>query len=69
MYSGKYDPSSIVSVMSPQNFEELKKDREYVYHLKTLRNLYYWLVEFEADNMINAIEHLTGLIDNEIINQ
>lgn len=67
VYSGDFDPSSVISVMTPINFEDLKKDVDYVYHLKTLRNLYYWLIEFESKNMIDAIEDLMGSINNELM--
>jgi len=46
-----FTTASLISEMVPLDFEKLKKDTEYSYFLKSLRNRYNWYIEINAEGM------------------
>ena len=53
--------------MSPINFEILKKDQEYIYFLKSLKNRYNWYVEIQYESIYNLLVELSEDIENELM--
>ncbi len=52
--------------MTPINYEQLKRDQEYHYFLKSLKNQLYWYVRLVMDDGLENSEKLIALIDEEL---
>jgi hypothetical protein len=52
--------------MTPKNYEELKKDEEYLYFLKSLKNQLYWYVRSPLKEATEKSERVLELISNEL---
>jgi hypothetical protein len=61
-----YTINDIVSQMVPIDFEKLKKDKEYIYFLKSLRNQYNWLIESQNKGMTRSLDELENEIGTEL---
>jgi hypothetical protein len=52
--------------MTPKNYEELKKDEEYLFFLKSLKNQLYWYVRRPLKQATEKSERVLELINNEL---
>ncbi|NEV94637.1 hypothetical protein G3567_10825 [Psychroflexus sp. YR1-1] len=52
--------------MIPNNFNELKKDKQFMYFLRSLKNQFYWEVEVSQNDINKRINHLIKSIDTEL---
>ncbi|WP_223034349.1 DUF6090 family protein [Hanstruepera marina] len=52
--------------MTPNNFDELKSDLEFMYFLRSLKNQFYWDVEVSQNEINKKIDDLIKSIDNEL---
>ncbi len=52
--------------MRPIDFEKLKKDPEFLFFLKSLKNIHFWYMEQQSKSVIKAINNLLLNIDNEL---
>jgi hypothetical protein len=50
----------------PNDYTELKKDKEFRFFLKSLRNLNYWLIEVATGNINQRYRNILQDLDNEI---
>ena len=70
MWSGRMNDLNInelvPSEMIPNDFEALKKDKEFRYFLKTLKNQNYWLLKVSNLGVSNYLNNLSVEIDKEI---
>ncbi len=57
-WHGTEKDSVITGVMHPSDYNSLKKDKEYIFFLKTQRNLIRWYVDYP---LRDATLHGTGL--------
>jgi hypothetical protein len=53
--------------MKPNNFEELKNDKEFMYFIKSLRNQQYWFIITNATKMKKDLNNILELIENELV--
>jgi hypothetical protein len=69
MYSLKENPlgNGLKIVMKPNNFEELKNDKEFMYFIKSLRNQQYWFIITNATKMKKDLNNILELIENELV--
>jgi len=65
-FSKDYTTDSLISEMVPLDFEKLKKDHEYIYFLKSLRNRYNWYIEINAEGMINLLNEILDDTEKEL---
>ncbi|WP_296705671.1 DUF6090 family protein [Algoriphagus sp.] len=56
----------LIGEMEPINFEDLKKDQEYLYFLKTLKNKHHYYLEINTENMFTNLKNLMNEIDKEL---
>jgi len=61
-----FRPTELISKMVPLDFEKLKKDYEYIYFLKSLRNRFNWYVENNAENMLKILTINLNEIEKEL---
>ena len=61
-----YSTESLQSVMTPLNYEELRKDQEYLYFLKSLKNRHFWFFEVENKTVKKAVVRLLKQIEDEL---
>jgi hypothetical protein len=52
--------------MIPNNFKELKKDKQFMYFLRSLKNQFYWDVEVSQNDINKKINDLIKSIDSEL---
>ena len=52
--------------MLPNNFEALKKDKEYLYFLKTQQNYFFWYVKRPLNKAKEKADNLLGSINKEL---
>lgn len=52
--------------MIPNNYNELKNDKEYLYFLRSLKNQYYWYIEQTEDQKTQKAKDLINAIDEEL---
>jgi len=52
--------------MIPNNYDELKKDKEFIYFLKSLKNQYTWLIEDDQNSINKKSIDLIKTIDSEL---
>jgi len=64
MWSGRIDNPQ--SEMIPSDYELLKKDTEFMYFLKTLKNKNYWFIENVTNNSDDLYQKISEQIENEI---
>lgn len=64
MWSGRID--SPQSEMIPNDYEQLKKDSEFRYFLKTLKNQNYWFIENVTNQSNDFYQQISDQIENEI---
>jgi hypothetical protein len=65
-WHGDYKNPNLVGTMIPLNYEKLKLDEEYKYHLRTQLNLIDWLVGKPVDETQIATSKLMSLINSEL---
>ena len=53
--------------MIPLDYELLKKDKEFRYFLKTLRNQNYWMMEMPIEIITDKFIKISNDIDEELI--
>jgi hypothetical protein len=63
----KINLDDMIPEMVPNDFESLKKDNEYLYFLRSLKNQHYWFVE--RNNLIakNKAENLLLMVNQELL--
>lgn len=73
-YSGNYDlfrktdvPADLAIEMTPNDFESLKNDDEYLYFLRSLHNQHYWLAERNNLNAKTMAENLLQKVNKELM--
>jgi hypothetical protein len=52
--------------MVPNNYNELKKDEEFIYFLRSLKNQFYWDIEVAQNDINEKINDLIKSIDSEL---
>ncbi len=52
--------------MIPNNYNELKKDKEFMYFLRSLKNQFYWDIEVSQNDINEKINDLIKSIDSEL---
>ena len=52
--------------MVPNDFEALKKDKEYLYFLKTQKNYFHWYMKRPLNKAKEKADHLLGSINDEL---
>ena len=52
--------------MKPNNFEELKNDKEFMYFIKSFRNQQYWFIIINAIKMKKDLNSILDLIESEL---
>jgi len=52
--------------MVPNNYDELKKDKEFMYFLRSLKNQFYWDVEVSQNEINKKIDDLIKSMDSEL---
>ena len=57
-----------VAEMIPNDYEQLKNDKSFMYFLKTLKNQHYVLIEIRAPAVLEQNEKLLSELNNEIAN-
>jgi len=57
-----------VGEMIPNDYEQLKNDKAFMYFLKTLKNQHYVLIEIRAPGVLERNEKLLSEINKEIVN-
>jgi len=62
----KDDWTRIESFMTPLNYEALKKDSEYLYHLRSLPNRRIFLARIHIDKITQEVNALLDQIDKEL---
>lgn len=67
MWNSKYENGELVKgEMVPIDYESLKKDTDFRFFLKTLRNQNYWLIENTTNNINEHLANISNEIDSEI---
>ena len=66
-YEYNYESNEFISEMTPNDFESLKKDEEYLYFLKSLRNRFNWYVEMQFENMQFLLKNALISIEKELV--
>lgn len=73
-WNGNYDifrktenPNDLDVEMVPNDFESLKKDDEYLYFLRSLKNQHYWFAERNNVLAKNMAESLLQFVDKELV--
>lgn len=64
MWSGRIDNPQ--SEMTPIDYEQLRRDKEFRYFLKTLQNQNYWFVENVTNNSDDLYQKISEQLKNEI---
>jgi len=67
-WNGDYKNPNLVGSMTPLDYEKLKLDKEYKYHLRTQLNLIGWLVGKPFDETQTAISKLMSQNNSELGN-
>jgi hypothetical protein len=67
-WNGDYKNPDIVGTMTPLNYEALKSDEAFKYHLRTQLNLIDWLISKPFDESQAATSKLMKLINSELDN-
>jgi hypothetical protein len=65
-WKGDLNDPNLTLEMAPNNYEFLKKDEEYLYFLKSLRNQHYWYMKRPFDTMKSSIIECLSLIEEEL---
>ena len=52
--------------MIPNNYNELKKDEEFMYFLRSLKNQFYWDIEVSQNDINEKVNDLIKSIDSEL---
>ena len=65
-WKGDYKDLHIIGTMEPLNYEQLKTDNEYKYHIRTQINLIGWLINKPAEKTRNQCKKLLKLINVEL---
>ena len=65
-WNGDYKNRNVIGTMKPVNYEDLKKDNEYKYYLRTQLNDLGWLVYKPAENTQIECKKLLKLIESEL---
>ena len=52
--------------MIPNNYNELKKDEEFMYFLRSLKNFFYWNIEMSEKNINEQATEIIKSIDSEL---
>lgn len=65
-WKGDYKDQSVVGIMEPLNYESLKTDDKYLYHIRTQNNLIGWLVNKPVEQTRNQCYKLLDLINEEL---
>ena len=69
LYSTEESPfgkDHLIVVMQPTNYEHLKKDKEFMYYLKSLRNQQYWYITINVMKIQKDLTNILTLIDREL---
>ena len=65
-WKGDHKNKSVVGIMEPINYEQLKTDNEYLYHLRTQINFIGWLINKPSENTQIECKKLLELINEEL---
>lgn len=65
-WRGDHKNKSVVGVMEPINYEQLKSDNEYLYHLRTQINFIGWLINKPTENIKIDCVKLLNMINEEL---
>lgn len=65
-YDKKYTTKGLIPEMVPLDFEKLKKDAEYRYFLKSLRNRFNWYIEINAESARTSLMTTLKEIEKEL---
>ena len=65
-WKGDYKDQSVIGRMEPINYEQLKTDVEYKYHIKTQINLIGWLINKPVEKTRSECKKLLNLINDEL---
>ena len=52
--------------MIPNNYNELKKDEEFMYFLRSLKNQFYWDIDVTQNDINEKVNDLIKSIDSEL---
>ena len=52
--------------MIPNNYNELKKDKVFMYFLRSLKNQFYWDIEVAQNDINDKVNDLIKSIDSEL---
>ena len=63
---GRPNLNDLKIIMKPIDYEELKKDNEFMYFLKSLRNQQYWLINTNGVKLKNDFNSILELIVSEL---
>jgi len=66
-YEYNFKSNELISEMIPNDFESLKKDNEYLYFLKSLRNRFNWYIEMHFENMQLLLKNALISIEKELV--
>ena len=66
-YDNIFMQNVLISEMTPLDFEVLKKDKEYIYFLKSLRNRFNWYIEMQAISMQLLLNNIIKGIEEELV--
>ncbi len=59
-------PEDIEIEMVPNNFKQLKKDKQFLYFIKSLKNHHYWYMQRPLERAVEKADHLKQLINKEL---
>jgi len=65
-YKETNNPLDIEAEMVPNDFEQLKKDKQYLYFIKSLKNQHYWDMQRPLERAVEKADHLKQLINKEL---
>jgi hypothetical protein len=66
-YEDNFKLNDLISEMTPNDFESLKKDKEYLYFLKSLRNRFNWYIEMQSESMQLLLKNTLIVIEKELV--
>jgi len=61
-----FTTDGLIFEMTPIDYKKLKDDQEYLYFLKSLKNLRFWFVEIDNYSVVKTIKGLLKNIEDEL---
>ena len=61
-----FTTDGLIHEMTPIDYEKLKDDQEYLYFLKSLKNLRFWYVEIDNKSVVKTTKGLLKNIEDEL---